>query len=238
MALLFRTSALALAGAALAVSACNRQPSTQATSSDAAVVVPTPTASDADAKNSAFLAAAEPFEALTEQAASASPNKLGALIADARKAADGIGPALSAASKQALDKEMTQIAVSEKNNLRTAIALAAVEGYRTLVESAADTGPVPQAVSLLDYAGFRYQANLAAKPVDWNDVDAAVSVAREKWLAVEAKVADPALHREFATAVDDMAKAAKVRDATAAMTAATKELDLVDKLETYFTKNG
>ena len=207
-----------------------------ASASAAAVTVPKPPAGDADANASAFLAAAEPFETLTKEAPSAPPSRLDKLIADAKKAAAGISPALGAARKSALETHLAAVDVAHKGGDRTGVALAAVEGYRTLVESANDTGKVPTAVSLLDYSGFRYQADLSAKPVRWDDMAQAVAFAQGQWNSIASRVTDTALKAEFDKSVADMTASVKAKNAKGATASSTHELDLVDKLEGFFSK--
>jgi hypothetical protein len=62
---------------------------------------------------------------------------------------------------------------------RAGLALSSIEAYRVLVGAVADNAKVPTEVSLLDYAGFRYDADLEANPARWGDMAAAVSFARE-----------------------------------------------------------
>lgn len=201
LALLATCGALALAGCSVQKPAA---PDANASASGTAVTVPKPAAGIADAKASAFLAAAEPFETLTEQAPTAPGAKLPTLISDAKKAADGVAPALEAPAKAALMEHLAAVDAAQKSNDRTGIALAAVEGYRTLVESASDTGRVPKAVSLLDYSGFRYQADLSTTPVRWDDMAQAVAFAEGQWNGIAARVTDTALKADFDKSVADM----------------------------------
>ena len=131
---------------------------------------------------------------------------------------------------------MADIQAASAKNDRTGVALSSVEGYRTLVESATDSGKVPTAVSLLDYAGFRYQANLTATPVRWDDMNKAVAFVVQKWSGIADRITDPALKADFTKSITDMSVAAKAKDAKAARAASTRELDLVDKLEGFFSK--
>ena len=228
----------ALSGALL-LAGCNNSSSAPAPQPTGAVdvsQVPAPPASDADAKHSAFLAAAEPFENLTEQAPSATPAELQSLIAEAKKAGKAAMPALEMPAKLTLQAHLDGIDAAAKSDQRTKIALSAVEGYRTLVENASDTDRVPRAVSLLDYSGFRYQADLSAQPVRWDDARQALDFAQQQWSGIEMRVTDAALRKEFADSLSAMADAADKRDAAAARKAATAELDLVDKLEGFFAK--
>lgn len=193
---------------------------------------------DADAANSALMAAAEPFEALTEQAQSATPQQLDELIADTKRARQEVDTNLPAAAQWELDKIVRRIEVARKQDNRAAIALASVEGYRTLVESAGSSGGVPVEVSLLDYAGFRFAANIDSKTPDWTDAAQALDVADTKWKALKARVADRALRDDFTQSLSAMRDALTAKDVSAARAAATSELDLVDELERFFANSG
>ena len=183
-----------------------------------------PSVKDVNARRSALMTAAEPFENLTEQAAIAPPSEL----------ADGSSSALDQVQKDRLASQLADITAAQKASDPTALALASVEGYRMLVESATDTGMTSRAVSLLDYAGFRYQANLAAKPVRWSDAEAAVNFADAQWVTLSAKIADASLRDQMSKSIADMHKAAQAKDPALAKSASNTELDLVDKLEAYF----
>ena len=227
-ALIFGVLGVSLAG-------CGANAPDQAADNIAASSAASPAAMDADARNSALLATAEPFEALTEQAATSTTAELDKLIADTRSAANRISGSLDQAQEAKLQSQLAEVAARRKSDDRTGIALAAVEGYRTLIESAPDTSPTPRAVSLLDYAGFRYQANLAAKPARWADAGAAVDFADTQWAAVSPKIGDTALRSQMSASIVDMRKAVQAKDEALAKSASTTELDLVDKLEAYFT---
>ncbi len=223
--------------AAVALVGCGTKQSSEPTTSGATMntTVASPAATDANARHSALFAAAEPFEVLTEQAATATPTALDKLVADARSAAKAVLGSLDQAQQGTLNSKLADIAAAQKSNDRTSVALAAVEGYRTLIESAPDAGPTPREVSLLDYAGFRYQANLAAKPARWADASAAVDFADAQWATLSPKVADASLRNNVSRSIADMRKAAQGKNAILAKSASTAELDLVDKLEASFT---
>ncbi|MXP30025.1 hypothetical protein GRI58_14540 [Porphyrobacter algicida] len=185
---------------------------------------------------SSILAAAEPFETLTEQAPTASKTELLNLIAKANQAAQTVSPSLDPQHQADMTNHLKAISGAQTTNNRTEIALASVEAYRTLVESAGDAGKIPQAVSLLDYSGFRYQADLSARPVRWSDSGNAVMFAEQKWASISDRVTDTTLKSEFSKSLEDMKSAQKASDVKAAKAASTKELDLVDKLESFFSK--
>lgn len=232
--MIFKYSIL-LSVALLGLTACSEQQKSNNQSSvseDAAASTP----ADQNSARLAVLAAAEPFEALTEQAPDVDSSKLSGLIANANDAALKISAHLTEAQRHALDVRLGEISTANKKSDRIAIAIAAVEGYRVLVESAPDTGAIPRAVSLLDYAGFRYQADLSAQPVRWDDAMDALKFADSQWTGLSGQVRDTQLEARFSDALKSMRDAAQARDKPAATTAATRELDLVDELEGHFGK--
>lgn len=236
----FRAASVILAGiVSLALAACHSPQPNEASAGGAvenppAVNTPVDTAS----RDSALYAAAEPFEALTEQAATASSEQLGSLRDDARTAAAGVATSLGAAENRAIDGYLAAVDTAMETGDRSEIALSAVEGYRTLVEATSGSGSVPRNVSLLDYAGFRYQADLAAKPIRWDDATAALGFADQQWAGLQEEVMDESLRNIFDTALGDLRAATDARDATRARAAVAFELNLVDMLEHHFDKNA
>jgi hypothetical protein len=109
-----------------------------------------------------------------------------------------------------------------------------VEGYRTLVTNSGGHQKVPKEVSLLDYSGFRYQADLKAKPIRWGDTMLAVDFADTQWQQISATVKDPTLVKNVLETLTVMRSASQSRDVKAAMAASTRELNLVDGLEKSF----
>ncbi|MEO8393926.1 MAG: hypothetical protein ABI700_13125, partial [Chloroflexota bacterium] len=105
---------------------------------------------------------------------------------------------------------------------------------RTLVSNSGDHQKVPKQVSLLDYSGFRYQADLKATPVRWSDAVLAVDFADAQWQQISAMVKDPMLIKNMSEALTAMRSASQSKDAMAAMAASTRELNLVDALEKSF----
>ena len=220
---------------ALALAACG-QPGA---SSDTATAGPGKSATSVavpagSATNAPLLAAAEPFEKLTETAFSATPASLDLTIAEVRTAAAGVRGLLSASAARQLDERLISIASARGSNSRADLAIAAVEGYRVLVSAASATAKVPMAVNLLDYAGFRYDANLKAKPARWADMMEAMVFAREQWSSISSRVTDPGLRGRMDISLSEMEGAAKRQDVSAASAAAQSELALVDDLEKFF----
>lgn len=184
---------------------------------------------------SRLLAAAEPFEKLTETAFTDPPATLDQTIASGRSAIAAIGSILAPAAAGRIDGLLTQIADHRKADRRADLALSSIEIYRELVSAVPTVTKVPADVSLLDYAGFRFQADLKAAPVRWDDMVKAAAFGRKRWTLIAPKVRDQAIAAPFEAALRDMERAAAGRDAALAASAATAELDLVDKLEAYFT---
>jgi hypothetical protein len=187
---------------------------------------------DQDAANSRLLAAAEPFEVLTEQAFSATSSKLQNLVNEVETAAQKVNALLPADAQSALDKQLSAIKQAQNPS---ELALAAVEGYRILVSLPQDT-KIPTAVSLLDYAGFRYNANLKSNPTRWTDMQNAVEFAQEQWRSISGQVSRASLQKSFSSALTRMGQAVANKSAKAAASAVKDEQDLVDKLEVYFRK--
>ena len=192
-------------------------------------------ASDVDADSSRLLAAAEPFEALTEMAYSALGLHLERAIADAEAAATAARSSLPEASVALLDVRMGEIHQAHKSDDRAGLALSSIEAYRIFV-SAARPGKVPTAVSLMDYAGFRYDADFRAKPIRWPDMKGAAAYAREQWDSISSQIGDPILRQSVDTAVTDMELGADQQNTFKARRSVSAELGLVDQLEEYFSK--
>ena len=192
-----RIRSAAAVSMALALAACGADPVEtpplrQTADLQGGGVVPPAPAGDPDAGSSRIMAAAEPFEALTESAFSADPVKLIDLIATAKSSARAIAPDLSPAARSVLASRLEEIDRARRDGRSADLAIASVEGDRTLIESAPSSRPVPPQASLLDYAGFRYQADLKAEPVRWRDATEAVGFARRQWSALGPQVREGA----------------------------------------------
>jgi hypothetical protein len=191
--------------------------------------------SDIDAGSSHLLAAAEPFEALTEMAFSSLGLQLKRAIIAADAAAKGARGSLPEASLAPLDARLSEIHEAYKSDDRAGLAISSVEVYRILV-SAAHPGKVPTAVNLMDYAGFRYDADFKAKPIRWQDMKEAAAYAREQWASISDKIADRALKETVDTALTDMELGAAQQNTFKARRSVNSELRVVDQLEKYFSK--
>ena len=219
---------------ALSLAACGQAPTQDSANSGQGK----PAATTSTAKLSPteqLLAAAEPFEKLTEIAFSAPLPEIDKAIVEARSAASSVRPLLSAANVSSTDMLFNDIKKARNSEDRAALALASIEIYRGLVSSVPAGSKVPPAVSLLDYAGFRYQADLKAVPPRWNDMSEAMVFARSQWSEVAPRLNNDPLVASFEKALVNMDKAVANKDTVLAESSATEELNLVDKLEVYFS---
>lgn len=188
------------------------------------------------ARSDRLLTAAEPFEKLTETAFTASAAALGTSIGEARTAANGVRDIIDPAKTGSVDNLLADLDRHRQDGNRANIALASIEIYRILVSTVPAGTKVPSAVSLLDYAGFRYQADLKARPVRWEDMAGAMRVAHSQWATVSPQLSSVPLRATFEASLRDMEKAIAARNVAAADQAVTRELDLVDQLEAYFNQ--
>lgn len=218
--------AVACLALSLALTACQQQsgPSPSGSTNGSADRVP------ATAAASPVAAAAEPFEGLTEQAFAGDWKTLDGLISSAGKA---LAEAALPGDRSALmTQRMAKIKQARENEDRVGLALAAVEGYRELIESqdpAAARPPI--AVSLLDYAGFRYDALSQADPVDWPEMAKTAEFARRQWAGLAVAMPSKALAGVMDQALAAMARAVERKDPVFARSAAATQLALVDLLE-------
>src|SRR3981081_554643 len=86
-----------------------------------------------DAANTKLLAAAEPFEALTEQAFSANAAEIQNLINQAEQTAQQVNGMLPPEAQSDLRKRLADIKEAQKANNPSELALASAEGYRIVV---------------------------------------------------------------------------------------------------------
>jgi len=191
--------------------------------------------SDVDATSSPLLSAAEPFEALTEKAFLAGGSLLDSLIEAADHAAQSSGNLLPMESIAQLDARLAELHAARKSDDKAGVALSSIEAYRILV-SAAPPSRVPSAVNLMDYAGHRYDVDFRAKPIRWPDMKVAAAFAREQWNSVSPNAINRPLKQRVEAALNDMASGAEQKNEFRARRSVAAELELVDELETYFSK--
>lgn len=190
----------------------------------------------AESANESIRAAAEPFEVLTEQAFAADWAAIDKLIDDARTAVSKARLTGDAGGR--LNRRLAAVVASRTAQDRVGLALAAVEGYRELIEAQDPAAAHPPiAVSLLDYAGFRYDALAQAPIVDWPEMARAVEFARGQWQSVAPKVTSKAMPEVIGESLAGMSKAVERKDVAFARSAAATELALVDLLEEQTAPN-
>ncbi len=179
-------------------------------------------------------AAAEPFEVLTETAFTATAAALDTAVQKAKATAQSARASLPDSAKAPFDAHLVALDAAHAKMARADVALSSIEVYRDLVSAVPAGGKVPSEVSLLDYAGFRYDADLKAGPARWSDMGKAITFADANWTAIAARVTDTALTGKIATELAAMKQAVAAHDTAAAVRSVKAELDLVDQLETYF----
>ncbi|MBC7731988.1 MAG: hypothetical protein H7306_08830 [Bacteriovorax sp.] len=206
----------------------------QATQTPSAAGAPAPS----DVNTNRYLrAAAEPFENLTEISFSAAWPKIDRAIGQAEAAATGVRGALTGEAAGQLNARIAAIKSARHKRDRAELALSSIETYRVLVSAVTDNAKVPTEVSLLDYAGFRYDANLKATATGWDDMARAASFARATWKAVAPRVKTSPVATRFEKALTDMENAAVQRSKSLAASSVKAELELVDQLENFFSRH-
>ncbi|MGO4409276.1 MULTISPECIES: hypothetical protein [unclassified Brevundimonas] len=186
-------------------------------------------------RNVQLLAAAEDYETLTESAFDKPVAELEVLQRAGYQKAQGLRRLLDAAQGAQINALNGRLDAARTAQDRAAIAIAAVETFRILVSAQDASGKTPVDVSLLDYAGFKFDALNKARPVNWDEMAADARFARETWARLSPQVKAPGLSGAFESAVSGMELAAARKNDVAASVAASNELALVDALEEYFT---
>jgi hypothetical protein len=90
-------------------------------------------------------------------------------------------------------------------------------------------------VSLLDYAGFKYDAFAKARPADWTQMANVVTYARDTWARLAPRVSSKGLRGAFESSLSGMDTAVREQNEVAARVAVSDQLALVDALEEQFT---
>lgn len=183
-------------------------------------------------------AAAENLEALTEQAFTASPKELDSLFTKVQESVASISGQLSPNDAKSLEGHMREAKTAIAAGNPSATALAAVEGYKLIVSAYPPDAKIPAAVSLLDYAGFRIQADLKSEPKRWADALEAAKFAHEQWDQIKGKVTDIDLRSRFTASLSSLDEYLSRQNEKSAAKAAVTELELVDELEGFFQPAG
>ena len=185
--------------------------------------------------NEKLRAAAEPFENLTEIAFSATLTAIDQTIGEAESASREIRGLLPVDAVGRMDVLTSAMKTARQKRDRAGLALSSIEVYRVLVSAVTDNAKVPTEVSLLDYSGFRYDADLKANPIRWDDMAQAVSFAHENWNKLLPRTKSFAVAKEFEKAITDMNNAVIDKNGSLAASSVKVELDLVDQLEKFFS---
>ncbi|TBR11420.1 MAG: hypothetical protein EPO46_06485 [Lysobacter sp.] len=187
--------------------------------------------------NAALLAGAEVFENITESAPTLDQAGFSRLYQGYRRSAAAIDAALTPARRRELLTNAAGVERHWKAGERHAMALDAVEAYRTLVTAVDRKAmPVPVEVSLLDYAGFRLNALLGdGKSANWPAIRRTTTEAHGFWKSIQSRVKDPVLVDAMVRTLKAFDTATTKRDPQLLAYAADMDLILVDGLETHLT---
>lgn len=217
----------------LLLASCGNQTANQ---TEPKASLPSALASRADERsnNLALFAAAEEFETLTESSFSADVATLEKMISKARIATAKIAKFASSKLTTQLQQHLANIQTAQKNNATADLAIESNEAFRTLVSAVGGKQIIPVNVSLLDYAGFRVDADAQATPARFDDMKVAVIFAQEQWAGIKSRQEIAKLIPRFSAALDKMELASRSGDVALARAAAKVELDMVDELETAF----
>jgi len=189
--------------------------------------------------NDQILAGVEPFEELAETALSGDARKIEVAFKEADKRRAATRALLPAANAARYDTLFTALQAAQTIHDNLGVALLAAELYKVGVSSLdAPKLTVPMEVSLLDYSGFRTNVLLKVPAQDWAAIAATAQEANGYWAKVRDRVADKRLQSRMSKAQQDLAEAARTHNAALSKSAAKINLDLVDELESYFSKTG
>ena len=209
----------------LSLGACERREAAQPS-------IPPPSKLAADASDTGLLAAAEPFRALARAAFTARRPLLDRDVARAVAIAQHVKPALPPDAQRELRTQLDAIAAAQRIDNREGIASASVEIYRLFVSHAPAT-LVPSEVNLLRYAGLRYEADLNARPLSWDDMVEAADFGQRTWAALQGRVSDIALRQRMTKALADQADAARRRDPALGVDANRRVFEHASLLEAH-----
>lgn len=233
------TLALACCVATLAFAV---SPSVLATGLSAPAGSPSSTSSvagtaSAASKNKILLAAAEPFENLTEMAFSSNWSKIDHTISEAKRMASGARASLPQDAVGNMDSHLAAMTAARQKKDRADLALSSIEVYRVLVSSVSGSTKIPVQVSLLDYSGFRYDADLKSSPVRWDDMAKVMTFAHQQWAVISPRLKGVPVAKRFEKSLDGMDTAVQQKKHSLAASSVRSESDLVDELENHFSSH-
>jgi hypothetical protein len=187
--------------------------------------------------NQVLLAAASPFEDLTEFALANDTRGMRQALKAYGDQAAAVNKVLSVPARREMASLLAAIRRAESQGDNQKVALNSVEAYRVLVESLDSNGlVVPTQVSKLDYVGFKLKVLLAASPPDWPAIQTTIDAAGRHWHELEPRVGDKGLRDAVKTMLTGLRQATVTNNAEMAVFAAQMDLALVDLLEGYFER--
>lgn len=185
--------------------------------------------------NETLLEVASPFEDLTEFAEAGNTSGIAEAFASIMQRVPSAQAILEPAPSEHLDSLVIAIDEARSAGENMAVALLAVEAYRTLISSLDESAlVVPKAVSLLDYAGFKLHVLAGVASPDWVLIQEVVQEADGFWKSIETRIDEKGLRDAMNTTMSGMHDAYSARNARMMAFAAQVDLDLVDLLEGYF----
>ncbi len=192
-----------------------------------------------DTSNEIILSASSPFEDLTEFAISGDKKGIKRALQSYDGQASNVEKVLPATKRDELRALVAEIRKAAQQGDHDTIVLKSPEAYRTLVEALDQSSlKAPIEVSLLDYAGFKFQALLHTKSGDWQAVQEVEKQAQKNWGALKSRVPDKGLRDAVDVAIEGMNRACISKNADMALLAAQVDLALVDLLEAAFEKSA
>lgn len=186
---------------------------------------------------SRLLAAAEPFAQITASAFTKSFADLKTEVTGAVRTAHAMQNALASNERPYLDVDLVNLRIALHHHARGHLARAAITCYRRLVAAIPAKSRPPRSAALMDYAGYRYDADLHAMPVHWQDMTGASAVARANWDRLAPHVHGADLRFRLEEAVNGMQIAASGHNARLAKRSATLELHLVGQARKQFASH-
>jgi hypothetical protein len=187
--------------------------------------------------NQVLLAAALPFEDLTEFALANDTRGMRQALKVYSDQAAAVNKVLSEPARREIASLLAAIIRAESKGDNQEVALNSVEAYRVLVESLDPNGlVVPAQVSKLDYVGFKLKVLLAASPPDWPAIQTTIDAAGRHWHELELRVGDKGLRDAVKAVIVGLRQATSAKNTEMAVFAAQMDLALVDLLEEYFER--
>lgn len=116
-------------------------------------------------------------------------------------------------------------------NDMSAAALAAMDSYEVLVGAFEPNLPTTRDVAMLDHAGFKVHALLAAKTIDWISIGDTLTTTKVDIKAASQQLDDKALQDMLATLAKGLADAYQAKDKAWEHNTAQLLLDSVDLIE-------